>query len=240
MMGWDFPPPLHLLFARVSSLANSAVDGGEPLGEPLRPSSPLPLLLPPYELAYLLDAPSSLGDFFLPFISAISLPLVPFFAFGFRIGHSVPDLLSLPNPCRCSPLCQSFLAPSGFIVTCHGCFLAFQPFSPSNLPSRHGFRFGFLVSLFFLLEFVFVCFCFCFCCFFCLFRYTLWMMILGFHSNFSMCSTTHRPLLDLFSHSHHDELSTPFSDFDFGERVINSSFRLLSSAWCASMLFISL
>jgi hypothetical protein len=73
---------------------------------------------------------------------------------------------------------------------------------------------------------VFVCFFgFCFCCFFLLFRYTLWMMILRFHTNFplhlsvssisSMCSATHRPLLGFFSHPHHDKLSTPPFNFGF-------------------------
>ena len=79
--------------------------------------------------------------------------------------------------------------------------------------------------LFFLLKFVFVSFDFLFCCFFCLFRYTLWVMILGFHSNFSLhlsapsissaCSATYCPLLSFFSHPHRDELSTPPSDFGF-------------------------
>jgi hypothetical protein len=137
----------------------------------------------------------------------------------------VPDLLSLPDPhCR-SPLRQSSPALSGFIVTYRSCFLAFWPFSPSNLPPRHGFCFGFLISLFVLLEFVFVYFGFCFCCFFYLFRYTLWMMILGFHSNFPLhlsvppisfvCSATHPPLRGFFSRPHHDELSMSPSNFGF-------------------------
>ena len=109
-----------------------------------------------------------------------------FFAFGFQNGCSVPSLLSLPDPSHHSPLHQSSPTSFGFIVTYHGCFLAFQPFSPSNLPPRRGFRFGFLVYLFFLLEFVFVSFRFFFCCLFYLFRYTLWVMILGFHANFPL------------------------------------------------------
>jgi hypothetical protein len=72
---------------------------------------------------------------------------------------------------------------------------------------------------------MFISFSFCFYCFLCLFRYTLWVMILGFHSNFSLhlslppisstCSATHRPLLGFFSCPHHDELSMPPSDFGF-------------------------
>ena len=111
-------------------------------------------------------------------------------------------------------------------------------FFPSNLPPQHGFHFwflvslffltnhvGFLVSLFFLLEFVFVSFYFYFCCFSCLFRYTLWVMILGFHSNFPLhlsalpisyaCFGTRCPLLGLFSCPHRDELSTLIFNFGF-------------------------
>jgi hypothetical protein len=72
---------------------------------------------------------------------------------------------------------------------------------------------------------MFISFGFCFCCFLCLFRYTLWVMILGFHSNFplhlslppisSMCSATHRPLLGFFSRPHCDKLSTLPSNFGF-------------------------
>ena len=138
----------------------------------------------------------------------------------------MPSLLSLLDPCQRSPLHWSSSAPSEFIVTCHGCFLALRPFSPGNLPPRFGLCFGFLVSLFFLLEFVFVSFSFCFCCFFYLFRYTLLVMILGFHSAFplhlsvapisSACSATYHPLLGFFLYPYHYELSTP--PFDFGVR----------------------
>ena len=99
---------------------------------------------------------------------------------------------------------------------------AFFPWQPSS-----SMWFSFWVSCFFVFL-VRVCVClflFCFYYFFCLFRYTLWVMILGFHSNFPFhlsapsisfaCSTTHRPLLGLFSHPHRDELSTPPSDFGF-------------------------
>jgi hypothetical protein len=106
--------------------------------------------------------------------------------------------------------------------------------------------FGFLVSLFFLLEFVFVSFYFCFCCFFCLFRYTLWVMILRFHSNFplhlsvlpisSVYSVTHRPLM-LFLPPTAMSFQRPLPISVSNERVIGSSFQLLSFAWCASCLF---
>jgi hypothetical protein len=107
--------------------------------------------------------------------------------------------------------------------------------------------FGFLVSLFFLLEFVFVSFCFCFCCLFCLFRYTLWVMILGFHSNFplhlsvlsisSVYFATHRPLMGLFLPPTVMSFLRPLPISVSDELVIGSSFRLLSFAWCASCLF---
>jgi hypothetical protein len=138
----------------------------------------------------------------------------------------MPSLLSLLGPRQRLPLRWSSLAPSGFIVTCRGYFLALWPFSLGNLPPRFGFCFGFLISLFFLFEFVFVSFGFCFCYFFYLFRYTLLVMFFGFHSNFllhlrappisSVCSVTYRPLLGFFLHPHCDELSTP--PFDFGFR----------------------
>jgi hypothetical protein len=163
--------------------------------------------------------------FSFPSSSPFPPPLSHCIAFGFRISQSVPNLLSLLDPRRRLPLLWSSPAPFEFIVTCRGCCLSFRPFSPGYLPPRRGFRFGFLVSLFFLLEFVFVSFGFCFCCFFCLFRYTLWFIILGFHSNFplhlsaplisSTCSATHRPLLGSFSCPHCDELSTPLSNFGF-------------------------
>jgi hypothetical protein len=107
-----------------------------------------------------------------------------------------------------------------------------------------------LFLCFFLLKFVLASFGFYFCCFFYLFRYTLWVMILGFHLNFflhlsaplisSAHSTTKRHLLGFFSCLYRNELSTPFPILVSSKRVIGSSFWLLSSALCASMLFIFL
>jgi hypothetical protein len=93
------------------------------------------------------------------------------------------------------------------------------------------------------------CFCFflylllLFFFFFCLFMYTLWVMLLGFRLNFphhlsvppisSACSAAHHPLLCLSSRLHRNELLMPLPFLVSGKHVIGSSFRLLSSSWCA-------
>ena len=67
--------------------------GGEPL---FSPSDPLPLL-PHRKLAYVLDAPSSLDDFFLPFLSALSHsfgPVLLLLAFGSAV------MCPIYFPCR--------------------------------------------------------------------------------------------------------------------------------------------
>jgi hypothetical protein len=176
MTGWDVLPR-PLLSARVFSLAESAVRGGEPLGEPLQPSSRL-FLLSPCELAYLLDALSSLGDFFLPFLSALSPLWSLFFCFWFSDQPLCARSTFLARP-------MSSLTPPpvlfGSIWVHHHLSELFPrvstifPRQPSSLtwfPSWVSCFFVFFIRVCVFFFFVFV--------FFCLFRYTLWMMILGF------------------------------------------------------------
>jgi hypothetical protein len=127
---------------------------------PLWPSSHLPLL-PPHELAYLPDAPNSLGDFFLPFLSALS-PSFGLLLLAFRSAV----LCHIYFPCWIHVVAHPSVGPLRLHLGSSSPIVAVASrsshFPPATfLPD--------LVSIFvFLLEFVFVSFGFCFCCFFCL------------------------------------------------------------------------
>jgi hypothetical protein len=129
------------------------------------------------------------------------------------------------------PPLSLFCLPSSLPIYLMPLAPAFFPWQPSS-PTW----FLFWVSCFFVFL-VRVCVClflFCFCCFFCLFRYTLWVMFLGFHSNFllhlsapqisSACSATHRPLLGIFLHPIIVSFQRPLPNLVSDECMIDSSF----------------
>jgi hypothetical protein len=170
MTGWDVLPR-PLLSARVFSLAESAVRRGEPLGEPLQPSSPL-LLLPPCELPIYL-MPLALWAIF-SFPSSPPFPLFgPFFLF-LVFGSAV--MCPIYFPCQTHVVAHPSAGPlrlcMGSSSPVRAVSSRFGHFPPATFLSDVVSILGFLfLCFFFLLEFVFFSF------FFFLFRFRFLLLV---------------------------------------------------------------
>jgi hypothetical protein len=123
---------------------------------PLRPSSPLPFLSS-RELAYLPNAPSSLGDFFLPILSALSPSFGPVLL---RLTFGSAILYPIYFPCRTNIVARPSIGYLCFHLGSSSPVVALSSHSGHFLPTTF---LPDMVSILVFLFFVFlvrVCVCF--------------------------------------------------------------------------------